>query len=205
MSKICLARKTGSEFALGKPGAWTLAEPIAFFGRPLAGYPRRAAVRCLWNEASLYVSFEVDSCRLHAGVGEHDGEGLWLDDGIEILLDPLRQRTSQYLPDDIAYHINILNTVFDERGTERGIPDRSWTGRAEHRVRILGDTCYAIEIAIPWDELEIHPRTDETILGVDFCVNGSHPETGEYDYFDWCGLTVFHDPSGFGDLHLVGG
>jgi len=29
-------------------------------------------------------------------------------------------------------------------------------------------------------------------------------DTGAYDYFDWCGLKVFHDPSGFGELLLAG-
>lgn len=41
-------------------------------------------------------------------------------------------------------------------------------------------------------------------IGIDFCVNGKDPATGEYDYFDWCGLKVFHDPSGYGELLLAG-
>jgi hypothetical protein len=183
---------------------WEAASFILFGGKPLAGAKRQAVVRCLWNERFLFSRFDVDSARLHARVTQHDGEGLWLDDGVEILLDPLRHRTKQYLPDDFAYHINILNTVYDDRGTEAGEPDSSWTGRAEHRVEILGDTRYAIEIAIPWDEIGIKPVAEKTILAADFCVNGSHPETWEYDYFDWCGLPLFHDPSGFGDLILKG-
>ena len=43
-----------------------------------------------------------------------------------------------------------------------------------------------------------------TVIGIDFGVNGKDPETGGYDYFDWCGLKVFHDPSGFGELFLAG-
>ena len=46
-------------------------------------------------------------------------------------------------------------------------------------------------------------RDRSRTIGVDFCVNGSHPDTWEYDYFDWCGLPLFHDPSGFGDLILT--
>ncbi len=35
-------------------------------------------------------------------------------------------------------------------------------------------------------------------------LNGKDPETGEYNYFDWCGLKVFHDSSGYGSLILAG-
>ncbi len=35
-------------------------------------------------------------------------------------------------------------------------------------------------------------------------MNGKDPDTGEYVFYDLCGLKVFHDPSGYGDLLLVG-
>ena len=55
-----------------------------------------------------------------------------------------------------------------------------------------------------WAEIGIEEVEGHTVIGIDFGVNGKDPETGGYDYFDWCGLKVFHDPSGFGELFLAG-
>ena len=50
----------------------------------------------------------------------------------------------------------------------------------------------------------LEPAEGHTALGIEFGVNGEDPETGVYEYFDWRGLKVFHDPSGFGELLLDG-
>lgn len=183
---------------------WHGAESVTFEGRPLGGHSRRATVYVLWDPKDLYLAFDVHSSKLHAQVREHDGDKLWEDDGVEFLIDPRRDRTKKYLPDDFAYHINILNVVFDDRGTPSGQPDPEWNGKARHSVKILDDYNYIVEVAIPWTEIGFKPRADHTAIGIDFCVNGKDPETDEYNYFDWCGLKVFHDPSGFGDLILAG-
>jgi cellulose/xylan binding protein with CBM9 domain len=176
---------------------------VSFEGRPLAGHPRQATVYTLWDAKNLYLAFDVHSSKLRAVVREHDGDKLWEDDGIEFLVDAGLHRTKQFLPDDFSYHINILNTVYDDRGTPGGQPDPKWNGAARHAVTILDDYHYIVEVAVPWSEIGLRPKLG-TRLGIDFCVNGKDPSTGEYDYFDWCGLKVFHDPSGFGELVLAG-
>ena len=93
--------------------------------------------------------------------------------------------------------------MYDDRGTPAGEPDPKWNGTARHAVKILDDYHYIVEVALPWSEIGLAPEVG-TRIGIDFCVNGKDPATGEYDYFDWCGLKVFHDPSGFGDLILSG-
>ena len=187
----------------GQLADWQAATPITFSGRPLAGYPRHATVYALWDHGNLYLAFDVLSSPLQAKVREHDGDRLWFDDGVEFLIDAHRDRGTAYLPDDFAYHINILNTVFDDRGTPQGLPDKAWTGIARHAVHLLNDHRYLVEVAIPWSEIGMTPTAGGR-LGIDLCVNGSDPATGAYDYFDWCNLSVFHDPSGFGELELVG-
>ena len=199
------ALRTESALPLdGDLSKWQGAESLTFEGRPLGGKPRRATVYTLWDKQHLYFAFDVYSSKLHAEVRQHDGDKLWEDDGVEIHIDAHRDRTQQFLPDDFAYHVNILNAVFDDRGTPSGEPDPKWNGVAQHFAEILGDYHYIVEVAIPWTEVGVVPQERITTLGIDFCVNGREPETGQYDYFDWCDLEVFHDPSGFGDLALAG-
>ena len=188
----------------GDLAKWQGAETVKFEGRPLAGHPRHATVYALWDKANLYLAFDVHSSKLQASVREHDGDKLWEDDGVEFLIDALSHRTKEFLPDDFSYHINTLNTVYDDRGTPSGQPDPQWNGSARHTVRIIDDYHYVVQVSIPWTEIGVEPVEDHTILGADFAVNGKDPDTGTYDYFDWCGLKIFHDPSGFGELLLAG-
>lgn len=200
-----VARKAASSLLIGGSfDKYAAADSVAFEGRPLAGCPRRATVYTLWDAQHLYIAFDVYSSKLQAVVRERDGDKLWEDDGVEFLIDPQRHYSKRFLPDDFSYHINILNAVYDDRGTRSGEPDPAWNGEARHGVKIIDDYHYQVEAAIPWQEIGQKPRQDETALGIDFCVNGKDPETGRYDYFDWCGLQRFHDPSGFGKLILAG-
>ncbi|MHB8581541.1 MAG: sugar-binding protein [Ignavibacteriaceae bacterium] len=187
---------------------WHDADSICFNANGKLDKRRSATVYVLWDNRYLYVAFDVDRKNPKAKVTQRDGDGLWLDDGIELLIDGKNDKGKYFMPDDIAYHINILNAVYDDRGTGGEDPDSSWNGKAKHKMKlkngkdgILGYTC---EIAVPWSEIGVKPISGETILGVDFCVNGTDDETGEYHYFDWAGLKLFHYPDGFGQLYLVG-
>ena len=188
----------------GDLAKWRGADTVTFPGKPLAGHPRHATVYTLWNKEHLYLAFDVYSSKLQASVREHDGDKLWEDDGVEFLIDAKSHRSKEFLPDDFSHHINILNSVYDDRGTPSGQPDLRWNGIAQHIVRILDDYHYVVQVSIPWAEIGIEPGEGPTVLGIEFGVNGKDPETGVYDYFDWCGLKVFHDPSGFGELLLAG-
>ncbi len=203
--RLIRAHKTEARLVLdGNLDKWRGANSVTFEGRPLGAHPRRAKVYTLWDSQNLYLAFDVHSSKLQASVRAHDGDKLWEDDGVEFLIDPRRHRTKEFLPDDFSYHINILNAVYDDRGTPSGQPDEKWNGKARHLVKILDDYHYVVEVAIPWQEIGLEPNEHQTEIGIDFCVNGKDPETGEYDFFDWCGLKVFHDPSGYGELVLGG-
>jgi Carbohydrate family 9 binding domain-like len=187
------AFKTDTPIALdGDLAKWSGAGAVTFEGRPLAGNPRHATVYTLWDKKNLYLAFDVHSSKLQAGIREHDGDKLWEDEGVEFLTDAKHHRTKEFLPDDFSYHINILNTVYDDRGTLSGQPDPRWNGNARHIVRIVDDYHYVVQVSTPWAEIGVEPGEGHTILGIDFAVNGKDPETGAYDYFDWCGLKVFH-------------
>ncbi len=199
------AFKTDAPIPLdGDLAKWRRADSVSFEGKPLTGHPRTAVVYALWDKENLYLAFDVHSSKLQASVREHDGDKLWEDDGIEFLIDAPADRSKEFRPDDFSYHINILNAVYDDRGTPSGQPDRQWNGTARHEVRILDDYHYVVQVAVPWTEIRVPPVEGHTVLGIDFAVNGKDPDTGVYNYFDWCGLKVFHDPSGFGELSLGG-
>jgi Carbohydrate family 9 binding domain-like len=167
---------------------WQGAETVILDARPLAGHPRRATVYALWDRQDLYLACDVHSSKLQASVRERDGDKLREDDGVEFLNDPLLHFTKEFLPDDFSYHINILNAVYDDRGTPSGQPDPQWNGNAQHVVRVLDDYHHVVQIAVPSEEIGIEPTEGRTVLGIDFGVNGRDPESGAYEYFDWCGL-----------------
>jgi len=133
----------------GDLAKWRGADTVTFEGKPLAGHPRHATVYALWDKENLYLAFDVRSSKLQASVREHDGDKLWEDDGVEFLIDAMSHRTKEFLPDDFSYHINILNTVYDDRGTPSGQPDPQWNGSAKHAVRILDGYHYVVQASLP--------------------------------------------------------
>lgn len=205
---IMLARKTTRPIVIdGELDEWSAAERVFFDDRKSPGISATAFT--LWDDKYLYIAFDVNRKNPRAKVKEHDGYGLWLDDGIEFLIDSKNDGGSLFMTDDIAYHINILNVVFDDRGTGKEKQDVSWDGNAAHQMKLKKNpdgevTGYCCEIAVSWEELGIVPVENSTVLGIDFCVNTTDDETGEYRYFDWAGLKLFHYPDGFGKLKLVG-
>lgn len=204
-SRVVRAYRTESPLRLdGDLAKWSGADSVEFEAQPLGGHERKATVRVLWDAKNLYLRFDVHSPKIRASVRQHDGDKLWEDDGVEFLIDAKRHRTKEFLPDDFSYHINILNAVYDDRGTPSGQPDEKWNGKAQHEVKVLDENHYVVEVAVPWEEIGLEPREGQTTMGIDFCVNGKDPATDQYVYYDWCRLQVFHDPSGYGDLALAG-
>jgi Carbohydrate family 9 binding domain-like len=156
----------------GELAKWREAETVRFGGKPLAGHPRHATIYSLWDKENLYLAFDVHSSRLQASVREHDGDKLWEGDGVEFLIDPLLQRTKEFLPDDFSYSINILNAVYDDRGTPAGQPDPQWNGNAQHVVRTVDDYHYIVQVSMPWKEIGVEPVEEQSVHGIDFGVNG---------------------------------
>ncbi len=188
---------------------WSQAEHVTFDDGGPMPERRIATAYVLWDENYLYIAFDIDRKNPKAKVTQRDGQGLWLDDGIEFLIDANNDKGSVFMPDDIAYHVNILDAVYDDRGTGGPKQDAAWNGNAQHKMKLKEGADgipigYVCEIAVPWEEMGIVPREDETVIGIDFCVNGTDDHTGQYHYFDWAGLKLFHYPDGFGTLKLVG-
>ncbi len=207
---LVLARKKSGQITFnGKLEEWTEANHICFDDGAAPPIRRSAAVYVLWDDTYMYIAFDVDRKNPKAKVTERDGHGLWFDDGIEFLIDANNDGGNVFMPDDIAYHVNILDAVFDDRGTGGPKQDVSWNGDAIHKMHLKSSADgqidgYVCEVAVPWAELGVTPKEGSTVIGIDFCVNGTDDQTGQYHYFDWAGLKLFHVPDGFGKLKLTG-
>lgn len=164
-----------------------------------------------WNREYLYLAFIVRNSNLQAEQTKRDAPNLYKDDGVEFLIDANFDHTDEWKEDDIAYHINILNAILDERGVnEKGGYNGNWSGKALTQVSTSGtinksddeDKGYLIEVAVPWTEIGKVPSPGLT-LGIDLCVNDRDDITQQYRHYDLMNLPKFHVPSGFAKLMLV--
>lgn len=168
----------------------------------------RFAVR--WDEKNLYLAFKVTNRNLQAKATKRDQTGLHEDDGVEFLLDTDYDRTTAWREDDLAYHVNILNVIIDDRGSlPNGEYNNAWNGSAKTAVKLQGtpnnskdrDTGYQVEVAISWAEMG-KKASEDLAMGINLCVN-DRDEAGNYRYFDYMKMLRFHNPSGFIRLKLV--
>lgn len=167
------------------------------------GGMNKVLVRTLWDRENLNISFKVRDRNLHAKDTVQDSPQLSRDDIVEFLIDTRADRDSCWDPDDIIYHINLLDQKKDDCGTIDCKSDSKWNGNAKIAVRLFGslddpediDTGYNVEVAVSWKELGIKPRPG-TKLGIDL---------GDGDsgiFFDWVGAWSFRSPYDFGNLEL---
>lgn len=164
-------------------------------------------VRSLWDRDSLYFRFDVTDCDLRAMQTTQDHPKLFLDDMVEILMDPRLDRTEQWIEDDFVYHINVLEAKKDDRGTAEGLSDASWNGEGRYEITLYGtlndssdtDNGYTVILALPWSELGLVPRKGLAV-GVNFA-NGDNDGNGRQLY-DWCDAWPLRSPCSFGVLVL---
>lgn len=198
----------------GKLDDWPATEPVVVRDREIfqGDLERKLSdntitCRSVWDQDYLYLSFEVEDKNLHAYQQEHDHEKLYLDDMVEFLLDPNLDQSSDWLPDDLVYHINLLGYVKDDRGTLAGKPNTFWNGDAIFEIEVNGtinqdhdqDHGYVLEVALPWKEIGLKPQPG-TSIGFNF-TNGDNDGKGR-QLFDWKGAWPMRNPKQFGTLIL---
>jgi hypothetical protein len=168
----------------------------------------KVVCKSLWNSQFLFMAFQVEDSKLIAHQTDNDHRRLYLDDMVEFLIDPNLDATELWLPDDLIYHINLLNTVKDDRGTITSDRDVAWDGKATHAIKMTGtlnddsdtDQGYVLEVAVPWSEIGVDPE-EGTKMGFNFA-NGDNDGKGR-QLFDWMGAWPMRTPSQFGKLLLI--
>ncbi|MEA1996628.1 MAG: sugar-binding protein [Gemmatimonadota bacterium] len=187
--------------------AWHAADTLSLEDPAQIPDPNRAKIYTMWDEKYLYLAFEVSDRRLKGFQTERDHKALYKDDMVEVLIDPRRDATDEWLEDDIVYHINVLGQVKDDRGTPEGRSDAGWQSEALFAVTVDGtlndstdiDRGFSVELAVPWTEIGKTPQAGVT-LGIDFATGDA--EGRDEHLWDWCGARPFRQPSVYGVLEL---
>lgn len=171
------------------------------------GSDNKVIIQSQWTYDSLYLFFSVEDADLRAYQTEIDHKKLFLDDMVEVLIDPRYDKGMCWTDDDIVYHVNLLGVKKDDRGTTECASDWRWDGTATFRIALMGtlndttdiDRGYTVEMAIPWAELGMEPDSGRK-LAIDFA-NGDNDGTGR-QLFDWVGAWPLRSPHSYGDLIL---
>ncbi len=177
----------------------------------------RATVRLAWDDARLYVAFEVADDFLVSEYTERD-QHLWKQDAVEIMLDPDGDGRNYF-----ELQVSPRGVVFDTRYDTRRVPKPyghvDWDSHAEAAVHIEGrigdeatDEGYTVELALPWEAFAVgqppatRPRPNQSWRmnfyvmdkrrdGAQRAVAWSPPRIGDFHVPTRFGRVVFRDPS----------
>src|SRR5690606_20733987 len=132
----------------------------------------------------LYLYFKVFDSDLRAYQIDQDHSKLFLDDMVEVLLDPHNDKDSCWGEDDIIYHINLFGVKKDDRGSQECQTDPKWNGKGVISIELRGtlndtldtDDGYLLSLSLPWQEIGLIPK-DGLLVGVNFA-NGDNDGKG---------------------------
>lgn len=143
-------------------------------GRPARQGAVQGSARLLWDEAHLYVGFDVQDRRITGGfpAGTQDPH-LWERDTVEIMIDPDGDGDNKdYYEIQINPQNMVFDSQFDDYNAPRGGPSgpfghEEWSAGLTSAVTLNGtmddnadqDQGYVVEAKIPWASLAKAKRT----------------------------------------------
>lgn len=134
-------------------------------GVPNPRLPVQGNVRLLWDDAFLYVGFDVKDAAIRGGFpAEAKDPHLWERDTVEIMIDPDGDGDNKdYYEIQIGPQNLVFDSQFDDYNQPRGGPrgpfgHEDWTAKLESAVGLNGkidddverDVGYVVEAKIPW-------------------------------------------------------
>lgn len=164
-----------------------------------------AAFRIQWNDDALHCAAHVEDKDLWIQGSGRDGD-LRRADGIEILLDPLLDRSERSDVNERQVVVNCAGELYEARGVGKG-KNRRYDTKMKSAVVLHGtigdmhaDKGYDVELSIPWKVLGVAPGNGKRI-GVNLVLNNANEE--EVFSAGWAGIAGYDIPSYWNDLVLV--
>jgi len=143
--------------------AWRDADETERFVNTMTGAPAdpETTARIAWDDANLYVAFEVADAWIHCDLTGHDPH-LWEQDTVEVMVDPDGDGQNYF-----EMQLSPTDQVFDTRYRSRRVPQPfgivSWDSALRGACQVDGtanddqdDAGYTAELAIPWAAFEGH-------------------------------------------------
>lgn len=137
--------------------AWRDAPRTEVFVNTMSGAPAdpRTTARITWDEANLYVAFDVEDGFLKSDLSGHDPH-LWEQDTVEIMVDPGGDGRN-YFELQLAPTGEIFDTRYDRRRVPQPFGHTRWDSGMRGATEVRGavnddeaDEGYVAEMAIPW-------------------------------------------------------
>ncbi|MFO0568499.1 MAG: carbohydrate-binding family 9-like protein [Polyangiaceae bacterium] len=150
--------------------AWATAPSTGPFvdvrtGRPSAGFPVSGTVKLLWDEANLYLAFDVRDPDIVSGFDKKAKDPhLWTKDTVEIMVDPDGDGDNKdYYEIQVNPEGLVFDSQFDEYNSPKKDPDgpfghQEWEAKLKSGIVVNGtldkpgdkDEGYVVELSIPW-------------------------------------------------------
>ncbi|MFB3890653.1 MAG: sugar-binding protein [Phycisphaerae bacterium] len=108
------------------------------------------AVECFESEAALK--------SLAADCTQHDGDGLWKDDSVELFLGPDPKTESYY-----QFIVNSKGVTMDAYYDQPGKADLGWEPKYQCAAKV-GKDSWVVEMALPWAVFDRTPKLSDTWL-----------------------------------------
>ena len=190
--------------------AWATAKPIYLVPNDGSDPRVSTAVRVVWDDDMLYVSYDCEEPRprdLLVNTTTNDDLNMWRDSAVEIFLNPSEDRTTYY-----HLIINAGGHTADSKVTRKGARlvkediDRSWQSAATVRTRVSEDRWIA-EAAIPVKALSDVPLVPGAswVANMNRSRNIATTDKADNQFMTWSPFLQksFHDISRFGSLRFV--
>lgn len=167
---------------------------------------RRAKVKILWSETTLYVRFEANQTEPLVVAEKRDlskkAMNLWDRDVVEIFVAPDRKQPNKYFEFEAAPTGEWLDVALDSTSGKR-VSDWDYTSGMQVAAKINEDSV-VIALKIPWKAFGMTPKAGDVWLGNLLRCVGKGPDRG---YLAWSPTMTknpnFHVPERFGEFHFV--
>lgn len=184
---------------------WAQAATVDLLRNTQTGEPVTPATRVQvgYDDSALYVAFRCEEPMMDSLVAERrgrDAHEIWLDDSVEVFVDPTgrRERYAHLI-------VNAAGELLDEIGE-----NASWMSSAKVATR-RDPGVWQCEIALPWSDLDAAGLPRGRVMALNLCRNRFADPKGPWRHAAWSATYGwYHMPERFGvglieegDLGLV--